>query len=288
MKFGIVLPSYGPQAGRLAMVDCANAAEALGFDSIWLTDHLLLPESDANRFGAIFESISTLSYLAAMTSRIHLGISSLVLPQRNPIEVAKQLATVDNLSSGRVMLAVGVGLSAGEFANLGYDFHDRGQRLDEYLKILRTLWRGGSLVSFSGKYFRFEKAVFAPPPVQAGGPELWVGGNSPAALRRAVLLADGWHPDSIEPGDLSLQLAAVRPLLLNRPFAVAMRMRLDFNARPGEAFLAGAVDQVTEKLRALQAAGLTHAALVLEAPSNAARERAMQTIARQVIPALRT
>lgn len=286
MKFGIVLPSYGPQASRPAVMDTASAAESLGFDSIWTTDHILLPQSDGERFGTIFESMTTLAYLAAVTSRVRLGISSLVLPQRNPIEVAKQIATLDVLSGGRAVLAVAVGWSRGEYANLGYTFHDRGKRMDEYIQVLRALWGGGPVVSFSGKYYHFENAAFAPGSLQAGGPELWVGGNSPAALRRAVLLADGWHPDSLEPDVLDQRLAKARPLLLDRPFTISMRGRLDFQAQPGERFLAGSPEQVAEKVRALQDAGLTYLLVDLQAASPAARERAMQTFARQVMPAL--
>lgn len=287
MKFGVVLPSYGPQAGRLAMVDCANAAESLGFDSIWLTDHVLLPETDSAKFGTIFEAVTSMAYLAGVTRSIKLGISVLILPQRNPIEVAKQIATVDVLSSGRAVLAVGIGWSAGEYANLGAPFHERGKRMDEYIKILRTLWRGGRIFSFSGTYYQFENASFAPGTIQAGGPELRVGGNSLAALRRAVMLADGWHPVNLEADVLSARMSKVRPLLLNRPFNVSMRMDLNFSAAPGEAFLAGSPEQVVEQLRVLQAAGVQEAILVVNADSSAARERAMQTIAKQVMPALR-
>jgi alkanesulfonate monooxygenase SsuD/methylene tetrahydromethanopterin reductase-like flavin-dependent oxidoreductase (luciferase family) len=160
MKFGVILPSFGPRSGRLAMVDTALAAERLGFESAWTTDHLALPDSEAGKFGHIFEAVSTLGYLAAVTNSIRLGVSALVLPQRNPLEVAKQLATLDVLSSGRIMLAAGVGWSAGEYANLGYNFHNRGKRMDEALQVLRTLWRGGQVISYQGKHYQFERVPF--------------------------------------------------------------------------------------------------------------------------------
>jgi alkanesulfonate monooxygenase SsuD/methylene tetrahydromethanopterin reductase-like flavin-dependent oxidoreductase (luciferase family) len=109
MKFGVILPNYGPQAGRLATLDTALAAESLGFDSAWLTDHLAVPESDGEAYTPIFEAVTTLAYLAASTGSIRLGISALVLPQRNPYEIGKQMASMDVLSGGRVMLAVGIG-----------------------------------------------------------------------------------------------------------------------------------------------------------------------------------
>ncbi|HZW03364.1 MAG TPA: LLM class flavin-dependent oxidoreductase, partial [Anaerolineaceae bacterium] len=223
MKFGVVLPSYGPQSGRSPIVDTALAAERLGFDSAWATDHLALPESDSERFGHIYESLITLSYLAASTLTLRLGTSALVLPQRNPVEVAKQAATLDVLSGGRVILAAGIGWSEGEYHNLGHDFHNRGKRMDEALRVLRTLWRGQRTASFKGQYYNFEKVVFSPGPIQSGGPELWVGGNSRAALRRAAYLADGWHPNARGVETLQRMLKGAAVLLGKRPFAVALR-----------------------------------------------------------------
>lgn len=287
MKFGVVLPSFGASAGRLAIVDTALAAERLGYESVWLTDHLALPESDAETFGTIFEAITTMAYLAASTSRVRLGISALVLPQRNPLEVAKQLATVDVLSGGRTMLAAGVGWSPGEYANLGYNFKNRGARMDEAVKILRTCWRGGSIHTFQGKHYRFEKAVLSPTPVQAGGPELWIAGNSPRALRRAITLADGWHPDGMEPQTLEALITKARPLLLNRPFAVVMRTRLNFHTAAGESFLAGTLDEIRQKLMLLRSAGLTGAILSIRASTPARLEKDLQTFASEIMPAFR-
>lgn len=289
MKFGVVLPSYGPRAGRLAILDTALAAEQLGFESVWLTDHLALSQSEAGEFGSLFEAITTLAYLAGATGRIRLGISSLVLPQRNPLEVARQIATADLLSGGRVLLAAGIGWSKSEFRNLGSNFNDRAARMDEALKVLRTLWRGGSRpVSFQGKYYAFEDVVFEPNTVQLGGPPLWVGGNSVAALRRAVILADGWHADSLPAATLAERLAVVRPLLARRPFTVSMRIEL---ARRREAArdngLYGTAEMVTAQLQDLQAAGLEYAVITPLAASQAERERMLAGFAREVMPALR-
>src|SRR5574340_612516 len=177
MKFGVILPSFGSAANRSSLLATAHAAERLGYDSVWLTDHLALPQADAERFGHIYESIATLGFLAGGTSRIRLGISALVLPQRNPVEMAKQLATVAVLSGGRVILAAGIGWSQGEYQNLGYNFNNRGKRMDEALKVLRTLWRGSKVVSFKGKYYNFNQVAFEPQAIQAGGPPIWVGGD---------------------------------------------------------------------------------------------------------------
>ena len=165
MKFGVILPNYGEPASRLATVDTALAAENLGFDSAWVTDHMALPESDGPTYTPIFEALTTTAFLAASTRRIRLGISALVLPQRNPYEVAKQLATIDVLSGGRVMLAVGIGWSKGEFENLGYTFTNRGKRADEAIMVLRTLWRGGRVISLPGPALPLRQSPIQPAPL---------------------------------------------------------------------------------------------------------------------------
>lgn len=287
MKFGVVLPSFGPQATRLAILDTALAAEQLRYDSVWATDHIALPESDSERFGNIYEAITTLAYLAGSTGYIRLGISALVLPQRNPIEVAKQIATLDVLSGGRAVLAAGIGWSAGEYQILGYDFHNRGKRMDEALQVLRTLWRGGQIRSYKGKFYNFEKAYFSPGPITSGGPELWVAGDSRAALRRAAFLADGWHPNAHSPEELQRMLKSAERLLGSRPFAVSLRLRIALNRPAGtERTLAGSPEQIAAGLQAYAAAGMNYGVLHFEADSQPEREAAMQVFARKVMPAL--
>lgn len=286
MKFGIILPSYGTDSSRLATVDTALAAEGLGFDSIWTTDHLALPQTDAIRFSPLLESITTLAFLAGLTSRIRLGISALVLPQRNPVEVARQIATLDVLSGGRAMLSCGVGWSRGEFENLGSNFSDRGRRMDEALKVLRILWRGSKQASFEGKYYRFKDVDFSPAPIQPGGPPLWVAGNSPAAVRRAMFLADGWHPNQGTPEEMARLLDPIRPYLANgRPFTLCRRMHLEFgNAPDPERSLSGTPEQVAGQLRAYRDAGMNYALIHFQAHTQAERERAMRTLMTEVVP----
>jgi probable F420-dependent oxidoreductase len=283
-KFGVILPSYGKQANRLPIVDAANLAESLRFDSVWLTDHLALPQAESERFPRLFEAISTLGYLAGITHHIRLGISALVLPQRHPFEVARAIATVDVLSGGRTLLAVGIGWSEGEYQNLGYNFRNRGRRMDEAVKVLRTCWRGREVVSFQGKYYQFDQAYFSPLPLQEGGPPLWAAGNSAAALRRAMSLADGWHPTNISAADLSRATASFDPLIKARPFTVCCRLRLSFSESAG-AQVSGSVGQVIEQLKQYTAAGMNYALLHFEGESPAAQQRAMQLFAQEVAPA---
>lgn len=288
MKFGVVLPSYGLKAGRLGILDTAIAAEQLGFESVWLTDHLALSLPDADPFGHLFESITTLAYLAGSTSKVQLGISSLVLPQRNPVEVAKQIATADVLSGGRVILAAGIGWSEGEYRNLGSSFHDRGERMDEALKVLRTLWRGGSApLSFQGKYYAFDQVVFSPVTVQLGGPPLWVAGNSPATLRRGILLADGWHADSLSAADLTEMLSGARSMIALRPFTVSMRAQLSFHSAAQPDTISGDAEQIIRQLQDLGDAGLDYLIFSIPTESQAERERALKKFAQEVLPALR-
>lgn len=287
MKIGIVLPNYGPSATRMALIDTALAAEKLDFSSIWITDHMALPQAEAETYGHIFEAVTTLSYLAACTSRIKLGFSTLVLPLRNPVEIAKQIATLDALTGGRVNMTAGVGWSESEYANLGQDFKNRGKRLDEALVVLRTLWRGGKVISHHGKYYSFEKLVLSPAPVQSGGPPIWVAGKSDAAIRRAILYADGWHPSRISAEELQTRLSAARGLIGTRPFTVCIRQSVQFSASPKVGLpLSGTNADIIAGLQAYEKAGANYAVLEIQAESQAARERAMRTLAQEILPAV--
>jgi len=287
MKFGLILPNYGKEATRYSIIDTALSAESLGYDSIWLTDHLALPQIDGDRFGHIFEAMTSMAYLAASTRDIKLGISTLVLPQRNPIEVAKSIATLDNLSGGRIILSAGVGWSMGEYDNLGYDFHNRGKRMDEALKVLRTIWRGQTKVSFKGKFFQFENMMSSPTPIQSGGPPIWVAGNSIHALNRAVYLSDGWHPNASSPENLQSKLKEVQPLLINRPFTVAVRFRLDYNHHEeSDNMLSGSTENIINLLRSYISSGMNYMLVNFEAATQAERERYMKQFIQEIKPEL--
>lgn len=287
MKFGLVLPNYGPQASRYAIIDSAIAAENNGFDSVWLTDHLALPEVDANVFGHIYESLTTMSYLAASTRTIKLGLSTLVLPQRNPIEVAKSLATLDNLSGGRLIVSVGVGWSKGEYKNLGYDFHTRGKRMNEAIKILRTCWRGQSNVSFHGEYYHFDNMAFSPTPIQPGGPPLWVAGDSQKALKRAVVLGDGWHPNASSPIELKESLHNVQSIIQVRSFTVAVRIGIllgNHHEPEKSTIISGNNDQIIQQINDYQNAGMNYAVLHFKVNSQSERERAIKQFMQEIAP----
>jgi probable F420-dependent oxidoreductase len=290
MKFGIILPNYGPQATRDGIIDSANTAEKVGFDSVWLTDHLALPEADARVFGHIYESLTTLSYLAAITKTIRLGLSTLVLPQRNPIEVAKSLATLDNLSGGRLIVSAGIGWSKGEYQNLGYDFHNRGKRMNEAIKILRTCWSGQRIVSFEGEFYRFDDVVFSPAPVQPGGPPLWIAGGSKIALNRAISLGDGWHPNGSSPTHLqeSLQNSQFIPQLHSFSIAVRLGILLGDNPEPGQSgLISGSNEQIINQIKSYQNAGMNYAILHFRVNSQSDRERDIKRFMQEIAPSIK-
>lgn len=194
MKFGVCLPNYGKTSSPEALSAVAAEAEALGFDSVWTTDHVLMPRNSGTPYERIFDSIASLAYIAGKTSRVRLGVSSLIIAMRNPVVAAKQLATIDALSGGRVLLAIGAGWNEKEFSFVGSDFHDRGRRVNESIRLIRSLWRGET--SFESRWLpqRFQDAVFEPRPASKEL-EIWIGGASDAAMRRAARLGDAWHPN---------------------------------------------------------------------------------------------
>ncbi len=234
MKFGVCVPNYGETCSTEALRTVAVEAEQSGFDSIWCTDHVLIPRNSGTPYERVYDSITSLAYLAGVTSRVRLGISSLITAMRNPVIVAKQLATVDNLSNGRVMLATSAGWNEKEFSNLGSNFHNRGQRLDESIRLIRTLWSGGR--SFQGKILsqNFEDAVFEPPPVQKHL-TIWIGGTSRAAMKRAVSLGDGWHPN-VQPLDEFAKLVSEfkKSVPQAREKDIGVRIALSLKSEKGE------------------------------------------------------
>lgn len=284
MKFGVILPHFGPNSAHEDFLATVEAAERLGYDSIWTTDHILLPSADSARFGRIYESVTTLAYAAGQTETIKLGISCLVLPQRDPILVAKQIAALDALSNGRVILCVVVGWSPGEYENLGQPFHNRGRRMDEAMEVLRTLWSAGEdeSVSFYGANYQFKDASFSPPPIQDGGPPLWVGGNSKAAMQRAARHGDAWHPTSLSLDRFQKHAKYFQTLLKDRNPIISARLSLSFDDTDSQTQLEGSPETIQETLRQYQLAGLSYPVITFPGDTHQVREQAMQRFREQV------
>lgn len=204
MKVGVHLPQWGAGATRKGVIEAAQAAESAGFDSLWVADHIVFPMESTSRYpyradgvpfspdDGFLEAFTTLAVAAGVTSRVELGTSVLVMPMREPLITAKVVSTLDVLSGGRTVLAMGAGWWQEEFEALGQRFDARGRRFDEQIDILRDAWSHQS-VSHDGEFYQFEELSCTPLPIQTGGPKLLIGGMGALAHRRAATLGDGWH-----------------------------------------------------------------------------------------------
>jgi alkanesulfonate monooxygenase SsuD/methylene tetrahydromethanopterin reductase-like flavin-dependent oxidoreductase (luciferase family) len=209
VHLGLILPNYGESLDAERLAAAARAAEQAGFDSGWVTDHVLVPESHAPVYGTIAEALVTLGFLAARTTRLELGVSALVLPQRNPLVALKQLTTLDFLSGGRIVTAVAAGWMEGEFETVGADFAGRGRLLNEWLQLAQSVFaQVPGRVHFDGELFQVD-GWLAPALVRPGGPELWVAGVSRATLRRAAITGV-WHPVGLQVDELRPMAAELR------------------------------------------------------------------------------
>ncbi len=199
MQVGVWIPNCRHLATPDIIRRTAVRAEQLGYDSVWVSDHVVVPDANVDRIGAgIFDPLVTLAVAAGATSRVRLGTTVLIVPYRNPVVTAKMVSSLDALSGGRVVLGVGAGWLAEESAALGVPFAERGAMTDEYLAAMRELWTSPA-PSFAGKYTRFSGLKFEPKPVQQPHPPIWVGGHGRASLRRAAEIGAAWHPINRSP-----------------------------------------------------------------------------------------
>ncbi|HVQ94090.1 MAG TPA: TIGR03619 family F420-dependent LLM class oxidoreductase [Mycobacteriales bacterium] len=204
MKFGL----YGLHRDSVdpaTVAARARQAEAAGFESLWVGDHIALPAADAT--GTRLEAVVAVTYLAAMTTRIRVGIGLIVLPQRQPVLLAKQLTSLDLLSAGRLTVGVGVGYVQPELHALGVPLAERAARTEEYLAVMRALWAGAP--SYTGQFVSFDGVLQRPGPVQLPHPPIVVGGHSPAAYRRAVRHGNGWYGWELDPAGTAEALGAL-------------------------------------------------------------------------------
>jgi probable F420-dependent oxidoreductase len=197
LRFGFFGINTGPCALPETAAKVARAAEAAGFESVWTGEHVVLPDPQAPPSPAppqhpMLDPAVALAFLAAHTTRLRLATGIIILPQRNPVVLAKELASVDVLSQGRLIFGLGAGYLKPEFDAVGATFSDRGARTDEYIDAIRALWTQPQ-PSFAGRTLRFGGIDAQPRPVQKPHPPIVVGGTSPAALRRAVLRGNGWY-----------------------------------------------------------------------------------------------
>lgn len=198
MKLAVEFPSVSYRDGPENVLKLAREVERIGYDQLDMFDHVVMGLPTESRPAPMYppqmpilEALMTLSFVAAATSKIGLGTEVLVLPQRNPTLVAKQISTLDTLSGGRVRLGVGVGWQEAEYQALGEEFDNRGKRMDEAIHILRSYW-GDKKIDFQSEYYQLDAIAMEPKPPQGAKLPIWIGGHAPVALRRVGELGDGW------------------------------------------------------------------------------------------------
>ncbi len=269
MKVGVNLISFGPGASPDSLARWAGFAENVGYHFLMVGDHVAITPDVQGRYPAPFyDPFATLGWLAGMTRRMELGFTVIVLPYRHPLETARLAATLDRLSGGRLIFGVGVGWARQEFEVLGLPFERRGAMTDDYLGALKAAWTQ-EVASYQGRFVSFKDVYTAPRPTRRPHPPIWVGGNSEAALRRAVRHGDAWHP-------IRSRIAVLRHEALPRLRAIAeregrpmpalcprIRLRITDQALPEDTRLAGegTLEQVRRDLAALEEMGATHVCL---------------------------
>ena len=293
MEFGLALPNLGAGSSAEGIEAAADVAERLGYTTVWTTDHLVTDHAAAPTYGRMFEAILTLAHLAGRTKKVKLGVSVIVVPQRQAVLVAKELATLDVLSRGRVIAGVGVGWNKIEMANveMGDRFKVRGAYTDETIAVWRHLW-SGSTEPFEGRFTHLTDFVFDPLPVQPGGPPIVVGGSSEPAYRRAGRLGDSYHFSVAAPAAVERRLPVVRAAAeaAGRPMPlVSGRARVRFDSKPpeGEPYaMAGTAEEIATEVRAFESLGVSHLVLVLNETNIEKYVGTVERFHREVIPLL--
>jgi probable F420-dependent oxidoreductase len=317
MHIGIATSSRGACGTRQGYRAVARRAEELGFSFIGVNDHVVVPGGIASRYpysedglwagrtaGECLDQLTTLAFIAGCTERLRLLTSVMVVPHRHPVLAAKMLASVDVLSGGRLIVGCGTGWMEEELACLGAPpFPARGRVTDEYIDAFRSLWTEAS-PRFAGDHVAFADVLFAPRPLQQPHPPLWIGGESPAAQRRAVARGDGWYPASNNPlyrldtvARLGSAIAALRgrakaagrdPLSIDTAFLVLWPVSWTAEQGPDGArrLLTGGCADMAADIAALEGCGVRHLSVSLQAPQLGETLERMERFAAEVMPLL--
>ena len=308
--FGTSMPSRGDMASPANLRTLAQRAESLGFDSAWVSAHIILPRSvdsfypyAANGVATFrpdedyYEPLAALNFLAGCTQKIRLGTHVLILPYRNPVLTAKMISTLDVLSEGRFILGAGVGWMEEEFKALGLDtFARRGAVTDEYIQLFKELWTKDN-PEFQGEHYQLSESGFQPKPVQKPHPPIWIGGHTNPAIRRAAKYGDGWMPIGLrppailEPEELAEKITRLRRLTMEagRPedaVSLCFSTGVTFDDSPGATrrMMSGRAEQIAADLRQYQDLGIRNFILGFPGDSVAAVDEAMEQFSKQVMP----
>ena len=309
VTFGTSLPSRGEMAGPEQLRNVAQRAEALGYDHVWVSDHIILPKKVDSFYPyaedgvatfkpdePYYEPLSALNFIAGCTQRVRLGTHVLIIPYRNPVLTAKILSTLDVLSGGRVILGAGVGWMEEEFQAMGWDtYKDRGAVTDEYLQVYKELWTKED-ASFDGKYYQISDTGFEPKPVQKPHPPVWIGGHSGPAVRRTAKYGDGWMPIGLrppailEPEELAGKIARLRKLTVEAgraedAVALTFSTGVVFNDTAGSsrAWMQGNPDQIASDLRQYQDLGVSNFIVNFQGGTVPEIQENMERFSREVI-----
>ena len=299
MRFGYSIPSNQGFTDVHELVDLAALAERLGFDSVWASEHLFHSSYIAERLDnrPYYEPLTILTAVAAVTSKVRLGTSVLVLPWHDPPRLGKTVATLDHLSNGRVSLGIGVAMTEDEFENLGVDFKTRGKRTDDLLGALKALWTEET-PEYSGPFYSYSGQKFSPKPKQSPYPPILVGGGSKAALRRTARFGDGWHALRKTPAQIREAMADLGAMMdaagrnisdlhisINLP--VGMGMKASSRAAEDHTSLKGAAQDMAETISAYGEAGIDEVVLSLGSWEKSAHAEMLQMLGEDVRPLVR-
>jgi len=266
MDFGLILPSYRAGASVESIDATSEAAARLGWHSVFTTDHLLVEPSERSEdYFNVFEAVLTTVHVAAKQPSLRVGVSVIVVPMRNAVQLAKELATIDALSGGRLIAGVGVGWNKTEFGYVGTEdrFHHRGAYLDESIALWRQLWSGNE-GPFHGRFHSFDEVRFAPLPAQGADLPVWVGGRDEHGLRRAGRLGQAYHSSAAGHAQIAVRAPIIKAAAqeAGRPMPlISARIRVHFG--PSEApfyVLAGTPEQMITEIKAFEEVGTGHLA----------------------------
>jgi len=308
-KFGVFLPVSGRAASRKTLMQAAQQAELLGYDSVWAADRLVMPWKIQTTYPyskeatfivppdrPFFDTLTCLAFLAGCTDKIQLGMSVMVLPYRHPLHWAKIATTIDQLSTGRLIMGVGVGWMEEEFAAMNAPFKERGKVSDEQLTLLKQLWTDEH-ITFHGDYYQVDDIAFNPKPFQKPRIPIWIGGEGKFAQRRAAIYGDAWFPYfvRITPKELAARFENVRAEAKNARrnsdeigLACCLPIELTSKDAPQEEdYLKGSIQQVTAAIQKFIDVGVIHIGLQFMIPHYPERQEQIERFAKEALPVLK-